>query len=148
MPPPQPHRSAPLTPDTRTPPKTKPQEGLEEKGKIVRGGGIKNDMTCGYSKLSNSQLRVCKYVRGRATESLLMTHTEEFHTKPYRTDVSYMSSLGPGKEVETRLESPQNHGLFNAILTALPFSPTPSPKKKQKKTQKHRLSWRVGHYSH
>lgn len=93
----------PPTPKTLPTPLPHPKQNLKrvlrkKKTKsfiTLRYGDMKKDVTCGRSKWSHSQPRVCKYVRGRATESLLMTHTEKFHSKPYRTDVSYMSSLGP-----------------------------------------------------
>lgn len=95
---------------------------------------MKKDVTCGRSKWSDSQPRVCKYVRGRATESLLMTHTEKFHSKPYRTDVSYMSSLGPREGSGDQAPiPPKTGGLFIVILTALLFSCGKSKKSKNKR---------------
>lgn len=54
-----------------------------------------------------------------------MTHTEKFHSKPYRTDVSYMSSLGPREgsgEQGFNPAPPKTGGLFIVILTASPCS--------------------------
>lgn len=76
-----------------------------------------------------------------------MTHTEKFHSKPYRTDVSYMSSLGPRRGSENQAPIPpiphpkKTAGLFIVILTALLFSC-----RKRGEKQKHRLSWCVSRF--
>lgn len=50
-----------------------------------------------------------------------MTHTEKFHSKPYRTDVSYMSSLGPcrGSGNQAPTPPPQNRGVIYCNINSI-----------------------------
>lgn len=128
----------PPSPNTLSHPKQNLERILRKETKpfiTLRYGDMRNVVTCGRSKWSGFQPRVCKYVPGRATESLLMTHTEKFHSKPYRTDVSYMSSLGPreGSGEQAPTPPPKNRGVIYCNINSIAML---SQKKKKRSQEK------------